>query len=324
MTDGLEVFVHDVIAAMTTWPWSSSNVSPSSVTSTRRASARRSRRRRRRPARGPARAGRRSCAGRPLAGGSRGRERLGDRLVVAVGEPSSASSPSSSASAARKPSLASLQRDAVLRALGPGQRRHDVAEVQLDDVGERRLLGVLVVPEALLLGVGLDEVDELLRAAGERQVAQRLGVDREDRAGRAELRAHVADRRAVGQRQRATTPGPKNSTNLPTTPFLRSISVTVSTRSVAVAPSGSSPCELEADDLRDEHRHRLAEHRRLGLDAADAPAQHAEAVDHRRVRVGADERVGVGLAGPVVDEHDARQVLEVDLVDDARCPAGRP
>src|SRR3712207_7814543 len=41
----------------------------------------------------------------------------------------------------------------------------------------------------------------------------------------------------------------------------------------------------EAEHLRDEHRHRLAEHRRLRLDAADAPAEHAEAVDHRRVRV---------------------------------------
>ena len=75
--------------------------------------------------------------------------------------------------------------------------------------------------------------------------------------------------------------------------------MTVRTRSVAVAPSRSVPCELEADDLRDEHRDRLAEHRRLGLDPADAPAEHAQAVDHRRVRVGADERVGIGerLAG---------------------------
>ncbi len=40
---------------------------------------------------------------------------------------------------------------------------------------------------------------------------------------------------------RLATPGPKNSTNFPTTPWRRSISVTVSTRSVAVAPSGSSP-----------------------------------------------------------------------------------
>ena len=37
------------------------------------------------------------------------------------------------------------------------------------------------------------------------------------------------------------TPGPKYSTNLPTTPTLRRISVTVRTRSVAVAPFGSSP-----------------------------------------------------------------------------------
>ena len=33
--------------------------------------------------------------------------------------------------------------------------------------------------------------------------------------------------------------------------------------------------------------------RGFGLDAAHAPAQHAEAVDHGGVRVGADERVGV-------------------------------
>ena len=37
------------------------------------------------------------------------------------------------------------------------------------------------------------------------------------------------------------TPGPKNSTNFPTTPFLRSICVTVKTRSVAVAPSARRP-----------------------------------------------------------------------------------
>ena len=37
------------------------------------------------------------------------------------------------------------------------------------------------------------------------------------------------------------TPSPKNSTNLPTTFSLRKISVTVSTRSVAVAPGGKVP-----------------------------------------------------------------------------------
>ncbi len=110
-------------------------------------------------------------------------------------------------------------------------------------------------------------------------------------------------------------PWPKNSTNFPTTLRPRSSSVTRSTRSVPVEPSGSAPDEAHADDLREEHRDRLAEHRRLGLDAANAPAEDAEAVDHRRVRVGADERVGV--RGAVAAEHDLREVFEVDLVHDA-------
>ncbi len=43
---------------------------------------------------------------------------------------------------------------------------------------------------------------------------------------------------------RALSPAPWNSTNLPTTPCALSISVTVSTRSVAVAPDWSSPVSL--------------------------------------------------------------------------------
>ena len=80
------------------------------------------------------------------------------------------------------------------------------------------------------------------------------------------------------------------------------------------------PGQLEADHLGDQHRHRLPEHRRLRLDAADAPAEHREAVHHRRVAVGADQRVGIGdeharriLVGP----DRLRQVLEVHLVADA-------
>ena len=87
----------------------------------------------------------------------------------------------------------------------------------------------------------------------------------------------------------SSSPGPKNSTNLPTTPWARSISVTRSTRSVAVAPSAQPSGEPETDHLGQEHRDRLTEHRRLGLDPTDAPADHSEAVDHGRVRIGADQ-----------------------------------
>ena len=65
-----------------------------------------------------------------------------------------------------------------------------------------------------------------------------------------------------------------------------------------MVPAGSAAGQLEADDLRDQHGDRLAEHRRLRLDAADAPAEHAQAVDHGGVRVGADQRVRIGAVPP--------------------------
>ena len=71
----------------------------------------------------------------------------------------------------------------------------------------------------------------------------------------------------------------------------------------------------ESDDRRDEHRDRLAEHRRLGLDPADPPAEDPEAVDHRRVRVGPDEGVREGPAVLGLED-DPGEVLEVDLVAD--------
>src|SRR3990172_5892827 len=86
---------------------------------------------------------------------------------------------------------------------------------------------------------------------------------------------------------RPARPSPANSTKAPTTPWARNISVTTSTRSVA----------------------------------ADPVAQHAQPVDHRRVRVRPHQRVGVrdGLSGRIRAGHHHRgEVLEVDLVDDAR------
>ncbi len=46
---------------------------------------------------------------------------------------------------------------------------------------------------------------------------------------------------ARSARLRWQSPSPKNSTNFPTAPWARIICVTVNTRSVAVAPSGSAP-----------------------------------------------------------------------------------
>jgi hypothetical protein len=85
--------------------------------------------------------------------------------------------------------------------------------------------------------------------------------------------------------------------------------------------------QSHADHFRQHHRIRLAKHSGLGLDAANAPAEHGEAVDHRRVRVGADQGVRIsklssdrlvgerhlGLRGP----HRLRQIFQIDLVADA-------
>src|SRR6185437_16978089 len=88
------------------------------------------------------------------------------------------------------------QRDAVLRTLGAGDRGLERAEIELERL---RVLGLVrrVVPEALHLGVGLDEANLMLGPAGQAQVGERLFVDREDRAGRAVFGAHVAERGAV-------------------------------------------------------------------------------------------------------------------------------
>ncbi|MNM93463.1 hypothetical protein D3C81_1058370 [compost metagenome] len=77
--------------------------------------------------------------------------------------------------------------------------------------------------------------------------------------------------------------------------------------------------ELEADHLGNQHRHWLAEHRCLRLDAADAPAEYAEAVDHGGVRVGADQGVGEGVGAAVLvpGPDGPGEVFQVDLVADA-------
>ncbi len=72
--------------------------------------------------------------------------------------------------------------------------------------------------------------------------------------------------------------------------------------------------------MRDQHRNRLAEHSGFGFDTADAPAKDTEAVDHRCMRVRADNGVGVGAACTVAVavKDDPAQVFEVYLVHDTR------
>ncbi len=171
------------------------------------------------------------------------------------------------------------------------------------------------MPEPLRLGVRLDQRHVRLVAPGEAQVVEGYLVDREHRARGPVLGAHVADGGAGLDREGRDV----GAVALHERADDAVVAQQLGDRQHDVG-GGDAGLGLAADaqphDRRQQHRERLAEHGRLRLDPADAPTEHAEAVDHRRVRVGADERVAE--RAPVLGgEHEARQVLEVDLVADA-------
>src|SRR5690606_14235316 len=76
--------------------------------------------------------------------------------------------------------------------------------------------------------------------------------------------------------------------------------------------------ELDTHYVRSEDVKRLAEHAGFGFDTAHAPAHNTNAVDHGGVTVCADQGVGVINVVLGVVMHAAGQMLEVDLVDDAK------
>ena len=77
--------------------------------------------------------------------------------------------------------------------------------------------------------------------------------------------------------------------------------------------------KLEADDPWDQHRDWLAKHGCFCLNAADTPTHDTNAIDHRRVGVGANTGVWIGgqLAVDLACEDHSSQMLDVDLVHDA-------
>ncbi len=185
----------------------------------------------------------------------------------------------------------------------------------LREVGRRRSG---IAPQGLRLGVGLDKRDLFRAAAGEAEVVERHPVDREVDAGGAIFRRHVGDRRPVGERQRLER---------------RAVELDeLAHDAVAAQPLddgeheirrgralGQFAGQLHADHRRHQQRQRLAQHGGLRLDPADAPADDAQAVDHRRVAVDADQRVGEGHGAVLVLRrlHHGREVFQVHLVDDA-------
>ena len=213
------------------------------------------------------------------------------------------------------------EQDAVLRALGAGDAGLDLARSRAM-VCEYSASGESAVwKRPCSLEVRLDERDLIVRTAGEAEVAEGFRVDGEDAAGGAVFGRHVGDGGAIGEGQL----GDAGAVELDELADDAVLAQHLGDGEDEVGGGGAFAelaGELEADDLRDEHGDGLAEHGGFGFDAADAPAEDAEAVDHGGVGVGADEGVGVGLRfGAGGGEDDAGEVFEIDLVADAH--AGR-
>ena len=196
MTVGFDVFVQLVIAAITTCPWSTVNVSPSrsTVTAARGRSATSPP-----PCRGRWAGG--SGAPMPLAaapadGGSLAGNDWADAASGLAGRtcngswsnpPGRRAGGIDEGRASRKAALPSASDTRSCGREGPAIDGSTVDKSSCSVSRERRSRR-RVVPQALLLRVGLDEVDQLGGPSGEPQVAQRLGVDREDGHRRAVLR----------------------------------------------------------------------------------------------------------------------------------------
>ena len=189
--------------------------------------------------------------------------------------------------------LALRERHAILRALGAGHGGDDGGEIEFQRIGENRIGRLVGAEEALFLGVGFDELDLIFGARGEAQIGERFGIDGEEAHGRAIFGRHVGDRGAVGKRE-ARKPGAVELDEFSDDAFLAQHLRDGEHEVGGRGAFGQAAVQLESDDRGNQHRERLAEHGGFCFDAADAPAENAEAVDHRGVRIGADERIGEG------------------------------
>ena len=188
----------------------------------------------------------------------------------------------------------------------PDQVRLELGEVDLDHAVVVALgVGVDLGVVAEVLRVVVGEVRELLPAGG-LEVARHRRVVVEERAGGADLGAHVADRRLARGRDRLGA-GAEVLDDRAGAALHREDARDLEDHVLRRRPAGQLTGELHADELRHAGVVRPARHHVDRVGAADADRDHAETAGVRRVAVGADHHP----AGE-------RVLLEHDLVDDPR------
>ena len=206
------------------------------------------------------------------------------------------------------------QLDAILRPLRARHARQHRRQVQLHFA---RICDVALLrnaPQTLRLVIILVRLDRFLAAARRAQVVDAFLVDREETHRRAVFRRHVRDCRAVHHRQRRrarTVEFHELAHHLRLAQHLRHRQRQVRGRHTFAQRAR----QVHAHHVRRQEINRLAQHPRLRLDAAHAPAHDADAVDHRRVRIRAHQRVRIIHLARV--QHALGQIFQVHLMHDA-------
>src|SRR5471032_964872 len=205
--------------------------------------------------------------------------------------------------------------DTVLRAFRAGQRWSNRSQIQCHYAGVVDLASFRHAEQVLRLEVAFECSDFSFAAAGALEVIDGRFVDWEEAHGCAVFRRHVGDGCAVGQGQ-GFSAFAEEFDELADDFFFAQQFGDGQYQVGCGAAFAQRAGQVDADDVRGQEVDWLAQHAGFRLDAAHAPADYADAVDHGGVRVGADQGVRVVHAGRIF-VHAARQVFEVDLVDDA-------
>ena len=216
--------------------------------------------------------------------------------------------------AARKLAGTAVRGNSVFRARWAGEAGFDRAEVEFDDFLVVGLRGT-VTPEVLRAGVGLQQRRV---ACGGGEVADGFGIPWKEPHRGAVFRRHVGDGGSVGQRQgveAGATEFDDGGEDAVAAEAFGEGQDDVGADHAGAAAAG----QAAADDAGNEQRDAFSQHGSGGFDAADSPAEDAERVDHRGVRVHADEAVGEGFGAGSggAGGNDGGEVFEVQLVDNA-------
>ncbi|MNQ14200.1 hypothetical protein D3C85_271450 [compost metagenome] len=194
-----------------------------------------------------------------------------------------------------------------------GQRAHHGRQVKAQHAlvfGGRQAVG----PQARRLGIGFHQRNLFVFAAGQAQVVDGLLVNREHRGRRAVFGRHVRDGGAVAQGQA----GGAFAVELQIRTHHLFFAQEFGQRQHHVGGGDArlrTAGEFNADDVRQAHPRRAAQHDVFGFQAAHADGDDAQRVHVRGVAVGAHQRVREGHAVLRVDH--GRHPLQVDLVHDA-------